>query len=79
MIDDALEMTRVKTGFKVGMRIPGAASVAVVSRPGHKMLVAVHRDTPRAVRVLLEGDPIDEWIVGAIDPESVVARLDLKP
>jgi hypothetical protein len=78
VIDDAHEMTRVKTGFKVGMRVPGTASVAVVRRAGHKMFVAVHRDTPRGVRVLLEGDPYDEWIVGATDPESVVANLHLK-
>src|SRR5579862_1111606 len=59
VVDDASEMTRVKTGFKVGMRVPGRASVAVVRRPGHKMFVAVHHDTPRAVRVLLEGDSYD--------------------
>ena len=78
VIEDAHEMTRVRTGFKVGMRIPGSASVAVVRRSGHKMFVAVHRDTPRGVRVLLAGDPYDEWIVGASDPESVIADLDLK-
>jgi hypothetical protein len=42
------------------------------------MFVAVHRDTPRGVRVLLEGDSYDEWIVGASDPESVVAFLNEK-
>ena len=80
VIDDAHEMTRVKTGFKVGMRIPGSASVAVVRRVGHKMFVAVHHDTPRGLRVLLDGDPYDEWIVGATNPEEVVAnlKLDLK-
>jgi len=78
VIEDAHEMTRVKTGFKVGMRVPGTASVAVVRRRGHKMFVAVHHDTPRGVRVLLDGDTYDEWIVGARDPESVVARLNLK-
>ncbi|MDP9074717.1 MAG: hypothetical protein M3N98_11185 [Actinomycetota bacterium] len=75
VIDDAHDMTRIKTGFKVGMRIPGAASVAVVRRSGHKMFVAVHRDTPRGVRVRLEGGSYNEWIVGATDPESVVSDL----
>jgi len=79
VIDDAHEMTSVKTGFKVGMRIPGAASVAVVRRSGHKMFVAVHHDTPRAVRVLLDDNSYDEWIVGATDPESVVSALNLTP
>jgi hypothetical protein len=49
-----------------------------VRRPGHTMFVAVHHDTPRGVRVLLEGDTYDEWIVGAADPESVVAILNEK-
>ena len=75
VIDDAREMTRMKTGLKVGMRVPGVASVAVVRKAGHKMFVAVHHDTPRGVRVLLQGDSYDEWIVGADDPESVVAKL----
>jgi hypothetical protein len=78
VIDDTMEMTRIKTGFKVGMRFPGRASVAAVRRPGHTMFVAVHHDTPRGVRVLLEGDTYDEWIVGAADPESVVAILNEK-
>lgn len=78
VIDDTREMTRVKTGFKVGMRVPGSASVAVVRRPGHTMFVAVHHNTPRGVRILLQGDAFDEWIVGAADPESVVAIVNEK-
>lgn len=77
VIDDAEEMTRIKTGFKVGMRVPGKASVATVHGGGRKMFVAVHTDTPRAVRVLLSGDSFDEWIVGSADPESVIAGLNL--
>ena len=34
VLDDAHEMTRVNTGFKVGMRIPGRDTVAVVRRAG---------------------------------------------
>ncbi|MDQ6724788.1 MAG: hypothetical protein M3066_01220 [Actinomycetota bacterium] len=79
VLDDAIEMTRVKTGLKVGMRVPGRASVAVVRRSGHKMFVAVHHDTPRGVRVQLDGHSYDEWIVGAADPESVIAGLHLQP
>jgi hypothetical protein len=77
VLDDALEMTRVNTGFKVGMRIPGRATVAVVRRGGRKMFIAVHHDTPRAVRILFEGDSYDEWIVGAANPEAVIANLNL--
>jgi hypothetical protein len=77
VLDDAHEMTRVNTGFKVGMRVPGRATVAVVRRAGRKMFIAVHTDTPRGVRVLLEGESYDEWIVGATDPEAVIAALNL--
>jgi hypothetical protein len=59
------------------MTVPGRASVAVVRRAGRKMFVAVHRDTPRGVWVRLAGDSYDEWIVGATDPESVIANLNL--
>ncbi len=76
IINDAKEMTRIKTGFKVGMRAPGFASVAVVRRPGHKLFVAVHHNTPSAIRVALENDSYDEWIVGVIDPELVLANLN---
>jgi hypothetical protein len=79
VLNDAHEMTRVGTGFKVGMRMPGSASVAVVRRGGRKMFIAVHRDTPRAIRVLFDGGSYDEWIVGAADPESVIANLNLQP
>jgi hypothetical protein len=42
------------------------------------MFIAVHRETPRAIRVLFDGGSYDEWIVGATDPESVIANLDLQ-
>jgi hypothetical protein len=77
-LDDAHEMTRVSTGFKVGMRVPGSATVAVVRRGDRKMFIAVHHDTPRAIRVLLDGSSYDEWIVGATDPESAIAKLNIR-
>jgi len=75
VVDDAEEMTRVRTGFKVGMRVPGVASVAAVRGGGRKMFVAIHHDTPRAVRVLLDDDSYDEWIVGTPEPEALMASL----
>jgi hypothetical protein len=79
VLEDAAAMTHVDAGFKVGMRVPGRATVAVVRRAGRKLFIAVHHDTPRAVRVLLDGASHDEWIVGAADPEAAIARLDLSP
>jgi hypothetical protein len=75
VIDDAHAWTGVRVGIKVGMRVPGVASVATVHGHGEKVFVAVHRDTPRGVRVRLEGAPWDEWIVGCADPEAVAAAL----
>jgi uncharacterized protein len=62
-------------GFKIGMRLPGVAEVAIVREDGQKMFAAVHHDTPRGVRVLLHGASYDEWIVGCADPEAVAAGL----
>ena len=72
---DAHSWTGIGVGFKVGMRLPGVATVATVRGHGEKVFVAVHRDTPRGVRVRLEDAPWDEWIVGCADPEAVAATL----
>ncbi|MGC8511189.1 MAG: hypothetical protein ACP5PB_10015 [Acidimicrobiales bacterium] len=39
------------------------------------IFAAVHRDTPRGVRVRLAGADQDEWIVGCADPEAVAAAI----
>ena len=62
-------------GFKVGMRLPRVAEVAIVRAGGQKVFAAVHHDTPRGVRVLLQGTSYDEWIVGCANPEAVAAGL----
>jgi hypothetical protein len=75
VVNDAHGWTDIGVGFKVGMRVPGVATVATVRGHGEKVFVAVHRDTLRGVRVLLDGAPWDEWIVGCADPEAVAATL----
>jgi hypothetical protein len=75
VLDDAHDWTGIGVGFKVGMRVPGVATVATVRGHGEKMFIAVHRDTPRGVRVRLAGAPWDEWIVGCADPETVAGTL----
>ena len=42
-----------------------------------RLFAAVHHDTPRGLRVRLEGGSYDEWIVGCADPEGVAAVLGL--
>jgi hypothetical protein len=57
------------------MRVPGVTTVAGLRGHGETVFVAVHGDTPRGVRVRLEGAPWDEWIVGCADPEARAAIL----
>jgi hypothetical protein len=44
---------------------------------GERLFAAVHRDTPRGLRVRFDGTGYDEWIVGCADPETVAAGLGL--
>jgi hypothetical protein len=75
IIDNAHEWTGIGVGLKVGMRMPGKATVATVRGHGEKIFIVVHGDTPRGVRIHLTDAPWDEWIVGCADPEAVVASL----
>jgi hypothetical protein len=75
ILDDAHEPA--DHGFKVGMRLPGVVEVASVRTEGKKLFAAVHHATPRGLRVLLDGQKWDEWIVGCEDPEAVAAALPL--
>ena len=51
-------------------------SASCRARPS-RLFAAVHRNTPRGLRVRLEGTGYDEWIVGCADPEAVAAGLGL--
>lgn len=48
----------------MGTRLPGVAEIATIRGDGQKIFAVVHHDTPRGLRVLLEGSSYDEWIVG---------------
>jgi hypothetical protein len=75
VIEDAHEPA--DHGFKTGTRMPGVVEVGTMRTSGRKIFAAVHHDTPRGVRVLLQGVPYDEWLVGCADPEAVIAGLPL--
>ena len=62
-------------GMKTGMRLPGLAEVGTVYAEGKRIFAAVHRSTPRGVRVELRDGSFDEWLVGFDDPESLVAQI----
>jgi hypothetical protein len=75
VLDDAHEAAGIRAGIKVGTRLPGVIEVGRVYGRRGKLFVAVHRDTPRGVRVSLSSSDFDEWIVGCADPEAVAARI----
>ena len=76
VLEDAHESVGPSAGMKVGTRLPGVVEVATIYGP-RKIFAAVHRDTPRGVRIVFEGVSYDEWVVGCSDPEGVLGTLPL--
>ena len=77
ILDDAHAAAGIRSGLKIGTRIPGVIEVGSVEGRTRRLFAAVHHDTPRGLRVSLEGSSYDEWVVGCDDPEAVAVRLDL--
>ncbi len=75
--DGAHREAGFRAGVKIGTRIPGVTEVGIVQGLSRRRFVAVHHDTPRGLRIELDGTAFDEWIVGCADPEAVAARLGL--
>jgi hypothetical protein len=75
ILDDAHAPADI--GIKIGTRISGVIEVGTIGGRARQLFAAVHRDTPRGLRVRLEGSSYDEWIVGCADPEAVAAGLGL--
>jgi len=73
VLDDAIHAVH---GMRApGTGIPGSTAVGTFRSPDEKMFAVVHHDTPRGVRVRLEGADYDELIVGCAEPEAVAASL----
>jgi hypothetical protein len=77
VLDDAHRAAGIRAGVKIGTRIPGVIEVGAVQGRTRRRFVAVHHDTPRGLRVQLDGSRFDEWIVGCDKPEGVAAGLGL--
>jgi hypothetical protein len=77
VLDDAHGRVGIRSGIKVGTRIPGVIEVGTIHGRTKKLFAAVHHDTPRGVLVRFEGADFDEWVVGCADPEGVVRTLRL--
>jgi hypothetical protein len=72
VLDDAIGAVH---GFRVGTGIPGSVAVGTFISREARIFAVVHHDTPRGVRVDLEGAQFDELIVGCDDPDTVAASL----
>ncbi|MGO8864276.1 MAG: hypothetical protein ACLQRH_26400 [Acidimicrobiales bacterium] len=72
VLDDAIAAVH---GIRVGMGITGSVAVGTYNSGDAKIFAVVHHDTPRGVRVDLEGAQFDQLIVGCDDPEAVAAAL----
>ena len=75
LLDDAHAPAGISAGVKIGARLPHVIEVGTVQGLKQRLFAAVHHDTPRGLRVRLQGLAYDEWIVGLSDPEGKLAEL----
>jgi hypothetical protein len=72
VLDDAMGAIH---GIRVGTGIPISVAIGTFTSRTAKIFAVVHYDTPRGVRVTLDGDRFDELVVGCPHPEAVAASL----
>jgi hypothetical protein len=72
IVEDALAEVH---GVRVGTGVPGVVAIGTFTSRGSKTFAVVHHDTPRGVRVTLEGAQFDQLIIGCADPEAVAAGI----
>jgi len=72
VLDDAMSAIH---GIRVGTGVPGLVAIGTFTSRTAKIFAVVHHDTPRGVRVTLDGDHFDEIIVGCPHPEIVAESL----
>jgi len=66
-------------GIKMGTRIPGLMEVGTVRGGGLNIFAAVLPDTPRGLRIVLDGSFYHQWIVGCSDPEGAARQIAAAP
>jgi hypothetical protein len=72
VLDDAMSAIH---GIRVGTGVPGLVAIGTFTSRTAKIFAVVHHDTPRGVRVTLDGDHFDELVVGCPHPEVVAGSL----
>lgn len=75
IVEDAMAYIH---GLRVGTGIPGSTAVGTFTSKAARIFAVVHHGHHRGVRIVLEGAPFDEVILGYDDPEELVARLPLQ-
>jgi hypothetical protein len=63
-------------GWRVGTGIPGVVDVGTFTSPDAKTFAVVHHNTPRGIRVCMQGTTFDQLIVGCQNPEDVATKLN---
>ena len=72
VVADALSATR---GLRApGLGLPGVRKIGTWRHSGERTLVSVSRDQP-ALRIELDGQPYDTWLIGADDAATLADRL----
>jgi hypothetical protein len=74
VLDDAHAAADLHAGIKVGTRLPGVIEVGRIYGDKRRFAV-VHHDTPRGLRLVLDHETFDEWIIGTTDPEALARTL----
>jgi len=74
VVDDAIHAVNPFTKT-VGGAWPGRFVVGTFHSDGLKVFAVVHHNTPRGVKVMLEGANFDELLVGCDDPERTIREL----
>jgi hypothetical protein len=74
VVDDAVHAVNAYRK-SVGSAWPGRFVIGTFRSDGMKVFAVVHHNTPRGVKVMLDGANFDELLVGCDDPEEVARRL----
>lgn len=76
VLEDAHAPAGIRAGINIGTRLPGIVEVGTIRGRRKRIFAAVHHNTPRGLRVTLEGASFDQWIVGCADPEVTRSQIE---
>jgi hypothetical protein len=74
VVDDAVHAVNAYRK-SIGAAWPGRFVIGTFRSDGVKTFAVVHHNTPRGVKVQLEGANFDELLVGCDNPESIAGHI----